>query len=234
MEYTKSIEIDFTIGGGEKTVTVKQLDKQSRYLELVPQYNGDKIDIRKCTAKLYAERPDRKVIVQDCDINEEGNIAVEITEEIAALDGTVRCDIKLYEDDAVFSSAVFYLFVAESIMKSNIIYAYQNRDYETYIKIKNGRKIYTLGTSEKLIFGMRKSGAKECLLQKEIVPAAFDEEIQGYRLTLSAEELDIREGDYFYDVALKKADGSSKKVIRKTPIKICESVWRDDYADRTS
>ena len=103
MEYIKRTEIDFSIIAGEKTVTVKQLDKQSRYLELVPQYNGDKIDIRDYTAKLYAERPDRKVIVQDCEINEEGNISVEITEEIAALDGTVRCDIKLYEDDAVFS-----------------------------------------------------------------------------------------------------------------------------------
>lgn len=224
MEYTKSIEIDFTIGGGEKTVTVKQLDKQSRYLELVPQYNGDKIDIRDYTAKLYAERPDRKVIVQDCEINEEGNISVEITEEIAALDGTVRCDIKLYEDDAVFSCAVFYLYVAESIMKSNIIYAYQNRDYATYIKIKDSGVNYTLGSSEKLIFAFRKLGSKECLLQKEIVPAAYDDVVQGYMLELSAEELDIPEGDYLYDVALKKANGSLKKVIRKTPMKIWESI----------
>ena len=224
MEYFKRAEIDFSIIAGEKTITVKQLDKQSRYLELVPQYNGGKIDIREYTAKLYAERPDRKVIVQDCEINEEGNIAVEITEEIAALDGTVRCDIKLYQEDAVFSCAVFYLFIAESIMKSNIIYAYQNRDYVTYIKIKDSGVNYTLRSSEKLIFAFRKLGSKERMLQKEIAPTSYDEEIQGYRLSLSAEELDIPEGDYWYDVALKKADGSLKKVIRKTPMKIWESI----------
>lgn len=214
MEFYKSFELDFG-RFCSKTVKIKQLDRLSRYLELVPQYCGDKIDIRNYTAKIFAERPDHVVVSDDCVINEDGNIVVEITESMALLDGTVRCDIKLYEDNSMISSAVFFLNVIQSVMMSNYIYAYQCRSYSTVIRVLKSNAEYVLQSGEKLFFTLK---ADDIILKKELT--VYDEDSGGYVLSLSSAELDIPEGDYFYNVALQTADGELKKVIRKTPFKL--------------
>lgn len=114
-EYVKKLALDFNAEYPIQTVFAKQLDENSRFLLIEPQLDGNKFDVRNCTVKLYAERPDRQIITVDGEITDEGNIYVELSKDTVSLVGIVTCDVKLLEDDEQLSSCLFHLSVIKSI-----------------------------------------------------------------------------------------------------------------------
>lgn len=222
MDYVKSFELDFDPLELRSTITAKQYDCNSRSLLIVPVYRGDKIDIRDCTAVIYAERPDRVVVCIDCDINDDGNIVAEIEEQAVKTDGLVKCDVKLYKDDAVFSSSIFYLDVVKAVALNNIINAYQKRNYTTIVKIKSGNSYYTLQIGECLVFTLKDQKSAANIISKEFTD--YVEEKNGYLLKLNSNDLHIPAGQYFYNIALKRSNGTFDKVIGNTIFNLEESA----------
>lgn len=225
MEFIQSFAVDFAPDHKNITAAVKQLDTGSRFIEIEPRYNGDKIDIRSYTVKLFAERADHTVIIKDCEINTSGNIFTEITKEITAVAGMIQCDIKLFEENNVISSAIFYLNSIKSVLCTNIIYAYKNRSLSRNVKVISDGEIYQLESGEKLIFGVKSSSDDVCVIRKELTSDNFDTESQCYKLKITSTEMtNIDEGSYIYDIALKKTNGQLEKVVRPTAFIVCGCV----------
>lgn len=224
MRFLKSFELDFSPADHHLTIALKQFDRQSRRLVITPTYEGNKIDVREYTAKIFAERPDHTVIIHACTISEEGNIIADIADEMILIDGTVRCDVKLYENGAVVSSTVFYIAVKKSVTANNIISVYQKCLLKKTIKIETGNSYYQLSSGEKLIFAMKKKNCSQLLIQKIITSDSLDSEKNGYFLTLTSEETDLEPGQYLYDVTLCYADGQREKIIRPTSFYVLEGV----------
>ena len=230
MEYIKKIRLDFNAADKKiKTIPVKQMDRNSRFLLIEPQLDNDKIDIRDCTVKLYTEKPDRTVIVDDGEVTEDGEIYVELSDNMTDIDGMARCDIKLFYEDSLLSSCVFYLKIIKSVNVSNIMNVYQNRTYTTKIVIEKGGSCYHLSTSEKLLFGVKKSvDQSNYIIKKELSAADISEDDKGYLLTLTSNETNVAKGTYVYDVALIDKNGRLVKVIAATQLNVLESVVRSD------
>lgn len=105
----------------------------------------------------------------------------------------------------------------------------QNRFYTTDIRIKFNNNYYQLSSGEKLIFGVKASSLNsEYLIKKEMTSNHFHSETNGYTLTLTTADTNIEIGDYFYDVALLRADGELVPIIKCTPLQISDSIVRSD------
>lgn len=228
MEYIKKIKLDFNAEQNAKTISVKQLDRNSRFLLIVPQLDNDKIDVRDCTVKLYIEKPDKAVIVGDGEVTVDGEIYVEITDIMTDIDGVARCDIKLFYEDSLLSSCVFYLKIVKSVSVSNIIHIYRNRAYAAKIVIEKGSSSYKLSSGEKLIFGVKKNTNQDYVIKKELSADDILEDEQGYMLLLTSDETNISVGTYIYDIALRDTNGQLVKVIAATQLHILESVVGSD------
>lgn len=116
-KYTKKIIVDFNAEYPPQTIFVKQGDINSRCLSIEPQMNGDKIDIRSCDVEFHAQRPDRQFFIIQGTVTDEGNIYIELTDDIMRVDGMVKCDIKLIEEDQVLSSCLIHLNVVKSVQR---------------------------------------------------------------------------------------------------------------------
>ena len=114
-QYVRKITLDFNAKPPNKTVFAKQLDQNSRFLLIEPQFDGDKFDARDCSAALYAQRPDKQIITVDGEVTEEGNLLIELTNDVTALYGIVRCDVKLSQSEQLLSSFLFDLNVIPSV-----------------------------------------------------------------------------------------------------------------------
>jgi hypothetical protein len=114
-QYVRKIALDFNAKPPNKTVFAKQLDQNSRFLLIEPQFDGDKFDARDCTVALYAQRPDKQIITVDGEVTEEGDLLVELTNDVTALCGIVRCDMKLSQSEQLLSSCLFDINVIPSV-----------------------------------------------------------------------------------------------------------------------
>lgn len=101
--------------------------------------------------------------------------------------------------------------------------AVKGRTFELIVGVDNYGSDYVLKDGEKLIFGVKQnSESSEYLIKKELTSA--DRTDGGYALMLSPEEMDLPAIDYFYDIALKMADGSMYQVIDCSHFEVTRSV----------
>jgi len=209
-EYIKKIALDFNAEYPAQTVFAKQLDESSRYLLAEPQLDGNKFDVRNCTAKLYAKRNDDTVIIVNGTVTDDGDISFELTDLIKSPE-TLKCDVKLIYENKLLSSCLFYIKVIQTIMLSNKIRLVQNTAYSDIIQVKNGEEYYQLSNAEKLIFTVK--DGSYIILQKELTNYIEDE--NGYLLALSSAETDIDAGVYYYNVTLLREDDEREPIITK-------------------
>ena len=213
-EYIKKLKLDFNAEYSEQTVFAKQLDENSRFLLAEPQLDGEKFDVRNCTAKLYAKRNDDTVIIVNGAVTDDGDISFELT-DIIKYSEILKCDVKLIYENKVLSSCLFYIKVIQTIMLSNKIRLVQNTAYSDIIQVKNGEAYYQLSNAEKLIFTVK--NGSEIILQKELTNSEYIGDENGYLLALSSDETDIDAGVYYYNVTLLREDNERESIITKTP-----------------
>ncbi len=120
-KYMKKIVVDFNAESPLQTFFAKQGDINSRCLLIEPQLNGDKIDIRDCSVKLHVQRPDSQYFVIDGTTTEDGDIYVELTDDITCISGMAKCDIKLTSEDQILSSCLFHINIVKSVLYSNAL-----------------------------------------------------------------------------------------------------------------
>ncbi len=103
-EFTKmKITLDF-YNKNIVSVSAKQYDNQSRYIEISCTENGKAFLADKNTMSAYIRyrKPDGLGCFNECEITDEGNILVELTEQMLSAHGKAEADIMLLEK--VFTS----------------------------------------------------------------------------------------------------------------------------------
>lgn len=103
-EFTKmKITLDF-YNKNIVSVPAKQYDNQSRYIEISCTENGKAFLADKNTMSAYIRyrKPDGLGCFNECEITDEGNILVELTEQMLSVQGKAEADIMLLEK--VFTS----------------------------------------------------------------------------------------------------------------------------------
>lgn len=103
----------------------------------------------------------------------------------------------------------------------------QNRVFKGRITVMSDNSYYTLDEGEKLAFGVKKHLTDTTYkIYKEMTSSDIGADNHSYVLTLSHTETNIPTGDYFFDVALIKANSKIYKVIGCTPLEITKAVVR--------
>ena len=87
---------------------------------ITPTADEKRIDMTGITAVFCAEKPDGKTIINYCSVNSDGDILVELTSQTLAVNGIIRCEIKLYQDSSVLSSCPFCIEVVKSVNDNGI------------------------------------------------------------------------------------------------------------------
>lgn len=103
-EFTKmKITLDF-YNKNIVSVSAKQYDNQSRYIEISCTENGKAFLVDKNTMSAYIRyrKPDGLGCFNECEITDEGNILVELTEQMLSVQGKSEADIMILEK--VFTS----------------------------------------------------------------------------------------------------------------------------------
>lgn len=94
LQIIKKIELDFY--DNEKiTINAKQYDVLSRYIQIVCCNKGKKINIDKNshTAFFRVKKPDENIVLNNCTINDSGELIVELTDQVLATKGLCLADI---------------------------------------------------------------------------------------------------------------------------------------------
>lgn len=118
-------------------VNAKQHDKQSRYLEINCVNKGQKFDLSNSYAYIRLKKPDGNAVFNKCSI-ENGNIIVELTEQMLAIAGKAIADILILTVDindlsdistvksSVLSTMTFNInIIASAINNSEIESSYE-------------------------------------------------------------------------------------------------------------
>ncbi len=212
-EYVKKLALDFNAKQSAQTVCAKQLDDKSRFLLAEPQIDGEKFDVRNCSAKLYAKRNDDTVLIVGGTVTDDGDILFELTSLLKKPE-ILKCDVKLIYESTTLSSCLFYIKVIQTIMLSNKMRVCRNTAYSDIIVLKDGDEYYQLANEEKLIFTVKNDS--DIILQKELTNSDYIENENGCLLSLSSSETDIDVGTYYYNVVLLRIDNEREPIITKT------------------
>lgn len=115
MQNYQNITLDVNNRVEYKYINAKQGDHNSRFLNITLVENGNKIvPTGRSRATFRCLKPDGKICFNNSIINDDGSITVCLTQQILAVNGTVRADISLIEGSTVFSSATFFIQVESS------------------------------------------------------------------------------------------------------------------------
>ena len=114
MDIVTNITLDFAKQTFPIVVFAKQYDYNSRKIAITPLNNGLAYSIEEgITARIQATKPDGKTVINDCTIKN-GKIIAEMTAQLLTVDGRVKAEIGLYQDDYCLSTQIFYICVEES------------------------------------------------------------------------------------------------------------------------
>lgn len=105
----------------------------------------------------------------------------------------------------------------------------QNRVFKTRITVMNGDDYYTLDDGEKIAFGVKKHPTDtNYAIYKELTSANIASDNHSYTLILTSSDTNLAYGDYYFDIALVKANGQLHRIIECSPLVIGKAVVRSD------
>lgn len=98
-------------------ITAIQGDTSSRYVEITLLNNNRAfVPPSGATAVIRASKPDGTIILNDCEVNTDGTIKAELTGQMLAVCGNVRCQTSIYSSDGGILTSV--PFVVKVVSKS--------------------------------------------------------------------------------------------------------------------
>lgn len=109
----------------EKTIDTKEYDKNSRYITVSLTYKGKEYQISGDTIKARIKwlKPDKKAIFNDCTINSNNTITIDLTEQMLIVSGVAKATLSLYDinTDQVLSTTSFNAIVEASAVSDDTI-----------------------------------------------------------------------------------------------------------------
>lgn len=109
----------------EKTIDTKEYDKNSRYITVSLTYKGEeyKISGNSVKARIKWLKPDKKAVFNDCSINSDNTITIDLTEQMLIASGVAKATLSLYDinTDQVLSTTSFNAIVEASAVADDTI-----------------------------------------------------------------------------------------------------------------
>ena len=109
----------------EKTIDTKEYDKNSRYITVSLTYKGKEYQISGDTIKARIKwlKPDKKPVFNDCVINSDNTITIDLTEQMLIVSGVAKATLSLYDinTDQVLSTTSFNAVVEASAVPDDTI-----------------------------------------------------------------------------------------------------------------
>ena len=109
----------------EKTVDTKEYDKDSRYITVSLTYKGEeyKISGNSVKARIKWLKPDKKAVFNDCVINSDNTITMDLTEQMLISSGVAKATLSLYDinTDQVLSTTSFNAIVEANAVSDDTI-----------------------------------------------------------------------------------------------------------------
>ena len=121
MKYIKQLTIDIDKKNNEVVQSV-QYDSKTRFIHINLVSNAMPFDITGCSVKVSGIKSDNTGIFNNCTVlnAKEGFIEVEVTEQMNAVEGLVKCELKLYDGKGVLTTKQFNINVTESVSNKTI------------------------------------------------------------------------------------------------------------------
>lgn len=109
----------------EKTIDTKEYDKNSRYITVSLTYKGEeyKISGNSVKARIKWLKPDKKAVFNDCSINSDNTITIDLTEQMLIASGVAKATLSLYDinTNQVLSSTSFNAIIEASAVSDDTI-----------------------------------------------------------------------------------------------------------------
>lgn len=109
----------------EKTIDTKEYDKNSRYITVSLTYKGKEYQISDDSVKARIKwlKPDKKAVFNDCVINSDNTITIDLTEQMLITSGVAKATLSLYDinTDQVLSTTSFNAIVEASAVSDDTI-----------------------------------------------------------------------------------------------------------------
>lgn len=122
MQATRSITLDVSQKYLLSPIFAKQVDDGTRFLKIQLTDNGVQIQPESgSTARFRGIKPDRHSFDNVSTINSDGTITVELTEQVLAVAGFVKCDVAIVKDEKTLASVNFAIEVQEIPMNGNMV-----------------------------------------------------------------------------------------------------------------
>lgn len=121
MEFIQEFEFDI-MRKFTKRIVVKQEDT-ARKLKMYLYANGEPISLVDKTVRIYALKPDGKIVYNGCTISATTTnlIEVPLTSQLAAVAGTVKCELCIIEGDDILSSSQFNVLVEGKVRNDGAV-----------------------------------------------------------------------------------------------------------------
>lgn len=121
MKHIKKMKIDIDKKNFEVIPSV-QYDSNTRFLHINLLNGSVPFNLTGCSVKISGTKPDGTAIFNNCTIinKREGFIEVELTEQMNAVSGVVKCEIKIYDGNGVLTTKQFYIEVTASVTSKEI------------------------------------------------------------------------------------------------------------------
>lgn len=121
MKYIKQLVIDIDKKNSEVIQSV-QYDSNTRFLHINLVSNSMPFDISGCSVKVSGIKSDNTGVFNNCTVlnAKEGFVEVELTEQINAVEGLVKCELKIYDGRGVLTTKQFNINVTPSVSNKAI------------------------------------------------------------------------------------------------------------------
>ena len=83
----------------EKTIDTKEYDKNSRYITVSLTFKGEEYKIAGDSVKARVKwlKPDKKAVFNDCVINSDNTVTIDLTEQMLIASGVAKATLSLYD-----------------------------------------------------------------------------------------------------------------------------------------
>lgn len=138
MKHIKRIKIDIDKKNFKVIPSVQFDNARFLHINLV---NGSMLfDLTGCSVKISGTKPDGTIIFNNCTIinEKEGFIEVELTEQINAVPGIVKCELKLYDGNGVLTTKNFDIEVSASATANGITSSNEFKALTDALKVVQG------------------------------------------------------------------------------------------------
>ncbi len=137
MENIQHLSLDIMNNYAYDSIFTKQYDVGRQIIFHITE-NGEHFNVSNVTAVINIKKPDGTFIMDDCVINEDGTIGIEVTEQMTVCEGISYFDLSLIENNKVISTITGQFNVTPAPVKKDDVESLNEYSVITDILLKVG------------------------------------------------------------------------------------------------